>query len=398
MPWHLVERDGRTCVVKDGETEPIAGGCHDTREQAQSHLNALYAAEPSAARSATAGCSCQTAHAHAGPLTAAATEPLDSPFPVPAYPPRSWFTEKPDWLVTPQQSMAAHLAAGGSQFDAPLLKLQIADDGRVAGYFHDRGQCLVHDPRACPAASPTRHAAFHQSNLVTADGEMITVGIIGNVGGHANPHAPVSVAQAHYADPNAAIVAGRAYDDEHGGYILGSVVPWATYGDVARARLHPLSGDWRPMARAWWDAHGITAAAIRECEGYDCIGPTFVNRPGLPLVRRALRGSVEELPMAESAPVVVHQHFHDSPPGPVLDPARAAAVADAARTAADEPGEPMEDEATETPDVAELAAALEQALAVIADHEQRLAALEGAAAAAVDAELAALEASAIPLS
>src|SRR4029077_16527762 len=164
-------------------------------------------------------------------------------------------------------------------------KIQVDDQGRVPGYFYNAGQCLVHDARACPTASPTNYSAFHQQEVVLADGSAIRVGVIGNTNGHADPYARVDVAQAHYADPDRQLISCRAYDDEHGGYLLGARVPRATYGDVALVRRSALSGDWRPMPAPWWTAHGVQASSVKACEGYDCLGPTLVPRPGLPLVR-----------------------------------------------------------------------------------------------------------------
>lgn len=51
MPYHLEKQNNRYCVVKDGETTPIPGGCHDTEQEAQDHMAALYANEPDAAKS-----------------------------------------------------------------------------------------------------------------------------------------------------------------------------------------------------------------------------------------------------------------------------------------------------------------------------------------------------------
>lgn len=218
-------------------------------------------------------CTCsQTAATVGAPVivtgwTAASTEPLVDPFPVPAYPPAEWFTEKPDWLVDDG-------------------KIGVDDDGRVAGYFFHAGQCLVHDPAACPKSSPTGYSAFHQQEVVVEDGSLMRVGVIGNTNGHASEFARVDAAQAHYADPDRQLISCRAYDDEVGGFILGALVPHATYGDVALVRRSSLSGDWRPMPAPWWQAHGIQASIVQECEGFDCIGPTLVTRPGLPLVRR----------------------------------------------------------------------------------------------------------------
>jgi hypothetical protein len=41
MPWEIRQTNGRFCIFKDGETTPIEGGCHDTREAAQRQLTAL---------------------------------------------------------------------------------------------------------------------------------------------------------------------------------------------------------------------------------------------------------------------------------------------------------------------------------------------------------------------
>jgi hypothetical protein len=206
-------------------------------------------------------CTCETT-ARAG----AATEPFDSLFPVPPYPPADWFSERPDWLT-------------------PETKIAVDDDGRVAGYFYSAGSCLVHNAAACPKPSPTGYAAFHQQEVAVADGTLVRCGVIGNVNGHADPYATVDSASAHYADPSKQLISCCAFDDEHGGYILGALVPHATYGDVALIRRSALSGDWRPMPPSWWHAHSIAASVVRDAEGYDCIGPTLVTRPGLPLVR-----------------------------------------------------------------------------------------------------------------
>lgn len=43
MPWDIKERDGKFCVVKKGESDPIK--CHATRNEALRHQRALYASE-----------------------------------------------------------------------------------------------------------------------------------------------------------------------------------------------------------------------------------------------------------------------------------------------------------------------------------------------------------------
>ncbi len=46
-PWHIEERDGKYCVIKD--SDGTNEGCHDNRNDAVNQLRALYANEPSAA-------------------------------------------------------------------------------------------------------------------------------------------------------------------------------------------------------------------------------------------------------------------------------------------------------------------------------------------------------------
>ncbi len=45
MPWSLSQRDGKWCVVKQGATDPVPGGCHPDRASAIKHQRALYANE-----------------------------------------------------------------------------------------------------------------------------------------------------------------------------------------------------------------------------------------------------------------------------------------------------------------------------------------------------------------
>jgi hypothetical protein len=42
VPWEVKKNDNQFCVYKKGEDTPVAGGCHDTREQAVRHMRALY--------------------------------------------------------------------------------------------------------------------------------------------------------------------------------------------------------------------------------------------------------------------------------------------------------------------------------------------------------------------
>ena len=48
MPWNIVKRDGQYCVVKEGSSEAVPGGCHSRKEEAAAHMGALYANVPEA--------------------------------------------------------------------------------------------------------------------------------------------------------------------------------------------------------------------------------------------------------------------------------------------------------------------------------------------------------------
>ncbi len=45
MPWDIRKRGSQHCVVKQGESTPVPGGCHATRAEAIRHQRALYAGE-----------------------------------------------------------------------------------------------------------------------------------------------------------------------------------------------------------------------------------------------------------------------------------------------------------------------------------------------------------------
>ncbi len=45
MPWSIRKREQQFCIFKEGTANPVPGGCHDTRQEAEAHLAALYASE-----------------------------------------------------------------------------------------------------------------------------------------------------------------------------------------------------------------------------------------------------------------------------------------------------------------------------------------------------------------
>lgn len=296
MPWKIAKGEAGCppgkpwAVVK--ESDGSVEGCHATEAEAEAQQRALYASEPAASATLRdmAECSCRTEgrgdslHRQVPnpPRAAAATEAFDTPFPVPEYPPSEWFAGPPDWV---EGWRSDHGLGPSRDASTGILKLTVTDEGRVGGWFYEAGSCIIHQHEACPGPSPTRYAAFHQQDVILDDGTAMQVGVIGNVHGHASPWVDYVQAQAHYADPSAQMILCRAGDDERGGWIAGCVVPGLSFGEVALLRRSGLSGDWRPMPASWWKDHGVTAAAVRESEGYDCVGPTLVTRPALPLVK-----------------------------------------------------------------------------------------------------------------
>ncbi len=214
----------------------------------------------------------------AGYRLARAGADFDQPFPVPAYPPRAWFYEKPDWLEPGQRLTVVT--------DGPEI-------GRVAGYYFDRDSCILDGTATCwrPPPSPSGFDMFHQGNVETEDGEIVRVGVVGQTGGHASPFTDIATTQAHYGDPSRQRLLVRAFDDlDNGGaYVVGAVAPNLTYGDIAEIRRSSLSGDWRIPP-------GTSA--------YDLVGVCLVNQPGFALQLEARTAVVTGATIQPEEPVL----------------------------------------------------------------------------------------------
>lgn len=204
---------------------------------------------------------------------------VSDPYPVPFRPPEAWFAR--------QSGVPAH------------LKVSVYPNGRVLGRFFEWGECIVGMlPGECwtPAASLNGYENFHQNDVevTTAAGgvKLLDCGLL--VPGHSPPDSSTEASIEHYNDPTTGVVRVRAYEDEHGAYITGSLVPWATYGDAALVTASALSGHWV------WREQMMTSGG-HQVSGYDCIGPSMVVRPGLPLRRRVYEPTEEAYPVAASA-------------------------------------------------------------------------------------------------
>lgn len=208
MPWRIEARDGRFCVVKEGETKPVPGGCHDRRADAVKHQRALYANEPA--------------------MTASAAAPLK--------PPADWFDqEEPDYAEP----------------------LTIEADGRVHGHLAPWEGChagLVNGTAAScvrPPRSVTDYKMFHLGQLETAEGTMIPVGkvVVGPRAEHADLRLSLQAATAHYDKTGSVGAFVRARDGRHGIWLSGAVRSDITPEQLRDLRANLPSGDWRGLQR-----------------------------------------------------------------------------------------------------------------------------------------------------
>lgn len=206
-------------------------------------------------------------------------------FPTPLNPPADWFA--------PRDDVPAN------------LKVSVLPTGQIIGRFFEWGECVIGAtaPGECwtPPPSPTGYEDFHQSDVhaTAADGSLVRIDVGMLVPGHSEPDASEEASIEHYNDPTLGRVFARAYEDEHGGYIVGSLVPWATYGDAALVAGSALSGHW-----TWRE--NMTVKGGAQVSGYDCLGPSMVVRPGLPLRRRVFEptGEAYEIDAAMRAALV----------------------------------------------------------------------------------------------
>lgn len=153
----------------------------------------------------------------------------------PAQPPMAWFeTQEP-----PGQ-----------------MPLTISEDGRVFGHIATWESCHVGFLPSCvpPPKSDSNYAYFHVCELDTAEGEAITVGKLmfsPSDGGHADRTLSAAKASKYYDRTGMAAAFLRVTDGEHGIWASGVLNP--RLSDEQRAemrrelRLHPPSGDWRPI-------------------------------------------------------------------------------------------------------------------------------------------------------
>lgn len=166
--------------------------------------------------------------------------------------------------------------------DGPTPVTIDRDTGRVFGHLALWDSCHVGLPGRCvqPPRSASNYAAFHQSTIITDDGQRLGVGRLTVGGGHADARSGVRAAAEHYDQTGACWAYVRAGEDEHGIWIAGMVNPAATVDQLAAAESAPLSGDWR-----------------RVGAGMELVAALSVSTPGFPVRREysAEEGTLDSL-------------------------------------------------------------------------------------------------------
>lgn len=200
MPWSIQERDGKYCVVKEGASNPVPGGCHASRTDAIKHQRALYAAEPN--------------------MTAAA----------PLAPPKAYFEMPEPMTPTPMTytedgRVYGHLALWNS-----------CHTGFANGKF---GECVT------PPKSKAAYKNFHLGQIQTAEGDTVAIGKITFDTSHAPLTADVAVASQHYDHTGSVGAYVRASNGRLGIWLSGALRSDLPPEALVALRANPLSGDWR---------------------------------------------------------------------------------------------------------------------------------------------------------
>lgn len=138
--------------------------------------------------------------------------------------------------------------------DGPTA-LTIDDDGKVAGHLALWSTCHRGFGNDCvtPPQDATDYAEFHDNARVMLDtGELLGVGCLTVDVSHADMRASAEEAKRHYDHSGTTVAQVRAGQDEHGVWLAGAVVPWATPAQIEKLRRLSLSGDWRPKGGSYF--------------------------------------------------------------------------------------------------------------------------------------------------
>lgn len=179
-------------------------------------------------------------------LTAAALMVVDTP---PA-----------DWFQDPQLSLPTPITIDAA--------------GRVYGHAALWGTCHIGQAGAC--VTPPRedsHPYYMTGEVLTSDGQSVSVGQITVGTGHAPITASRQAAAEHYDNTGAAVADVAVGNDAHGIWVAGAIRPDASPSQVAALRsAGQVSGDWRRVG-----------GKLR------LVGLLAVNVPGFPVPKTRTR-------------------------------------------------------------------------------------------------------------
>lgn len=158
------------------------------------------------------------------------------------------------------------------------MPLTVTDEGRVFGHIATWDSCHVgYGGCVSPPRSPSGYGLFHVCELDTDQGP-VSVGKLmfsPRQGGHADSRATARAAAAYYDRTGMVAAYLRATDGRHGIWTCGSLNPALSEQQRNQMRrelrLHPPSGDWRPVRGG----------------GYELICALAVAVPGFPVPRPA---------------------------------------------------------------------------------------------------------------
>lgn len=170
--------------------------------------------------------------------------------------------------------------------------LVVEPDGRVYGHLATWNQSHIGLAGGVKAPkSASRYAFFATGALQTAEGEMVDVGQITLVGGHAPIEADTARAVAHYDNTNSAVADVAVGEDRYGIWLAGSLRPDVDDRQIRILRASALSGDWRPINGR-----------------LELVAACSVNVPGFPIPRaRVASGQVLALVAAGVEPIVAER-------------------------------------------------------------------------------------------
>jgi hypothetical protein len=238
------------------------------REFDDEGLRAPWDRPDSETASAATGCSCNCGTAPTAPTTTDAEPPKEAAMPVPT--------------TTASRSRVLRASATGGEWRPPAdhfanprliepTKLTVTADGRVYGHLATWDQPHIgYDGKLVypPKSNDGTYGYFRQSQVMTADGSLVPVGIITMNTGHAAENLSADAAAAHYDNTGTMVAAVNVGEDALGIWIAGSMLPDVSPELRTRFSLARVSGDWRQP---------------RPGAGLELIAALSVPNPGFPV-------------------------------------------------------------------------------------------------------------------